>query len=176
MHAGNGPVLELGCGDGRDTEALVAAGFRVIAIDKSEAALAEARARAPSAELHHQDVRGPFPKGARGTGVVLGSLCLHYFSWPETVEIFLRIREVLAPGGLFLCRLNSTNDHHHGARGYPEIGRNFYQVADTSKRFFDLTEVEALFNAGWRVHAMAEEVIHRYGKPKVIWRVVATAA
>ena len=42
-------VLELGCGTGRDTAVLRAAGLRVVAIDSSAAALAEARRAVPGA-------------------------------------------------------------------------------------------------------------------------------
>jgi SAM-dependent methyltransferase len=173
--AGDKPVLELGCGDGIDTAALVESGCRVIAIDNSETALTEARRRMPMAEYHCQDLRAPFPLGSGRAGVVVASLSLHYFPWQETVELVERVRHVLAPGGLFLCRLNSTNDRNHGSIGHPAIEKNYYLVAGRPKRFFSQKEVELLFASGWRVRTLVEEVIHRYAMPKVVWRVVAAA-
>ena len=117
--SGEKPLLEVGCGDGIDTAVLVGAGCRVIAIDRSEAALVEARARAPAGEFHCQDMRAPFPLEAGGASIVVASLSLHYFPWDETTQLVERLRDTLAPGGLLLCRLNSTNDRNHGSVGHP---------------------------------------------------------
>jgi trans-aconitate methyltransferase len=76
---GDAPVLELGCGRGRDTAVLLAAGPPVIALDLDGACLADARHRLPTAEFHQQDLRAPFPLGGRRVGAVVASLCLHYF-------------------------------------------------------------------------------------------------
>lgn len=175
-HLGNKPVLELGCGEGADTAVLLGVGCHVIGIDNSESALDEARFRAASGEFHCQDIRAPFPLSVGGTGVVVASLSLHYFSWQETVELVERIHDVLAPGGLLLCRLNSTDDRNYGSMGHPELEKNYYLVEGKPKRFFSQVEVEQLFSSGWRVLTTVEEVIHRYAEPKVVWHVVATAA
>jgi SAM-dependent methyltransferase len=168
------PLLELGCGDGLDTAVLAGAGCRVIGVDRSEAALAEARARVPGAEFYCRDLREPFPLGAGAAGVVLASLSLHYFPWAETVELVERIRRVLAADGLFVCRVNSTNDRNYGAVGHPEIDRHYYSVSGRTKRFFDRADVESLLATGWQARTLLEETIDRYGLPKVVWRVVAT--
>ena len=48
-------------------------------------------------------------------------------------------------------------------------------VSGKPKRFFSQADVECLFASGWQVRTLVEEVIHRYGTPKVVWRVVADA-
>src|SRR3954470_317316 len=73
------PVFELGCGGGRDTRVLVAAGHRVVALDASADAIAAARAFVPQAEFHCQDMRAPWPVADNELGVVVASLSLHYF-------------------------------------------------------------------------------------------------
>ena len=171
--SGDKPLLEVGCGDGIDTAVLVGAGCRVVAIDQSEAALVEARMRAPADEFHCQDMRAPFPLEAGGASIVVASLSLHYFPWNETTLLVERIRDTLAPGGLLLCRLNSTDARNPGSMGHPQIERNYYMVSGTPKRFFSQADVESLFASGWRIRTLVEEVIHRYGMPKVVWRVVA---
>jgi SAM-dependent methyltransferase len=173
--SGGKPLLEVGCGEGLDTAVFVGGGCRVIAIDRSEAALVEARARAPGAELHCQDIRAPFPLAAGGASVVVASLSLHYFAWDETVQLVTRVRDVLEPGGLLICRVNSTNDRNHGSVGHPELAKNYYSVAGSPKRFFDRADLELLFGKGWQVRTLVEETIHRYALPKVVWRLVADA-
>jgi SAM-dependent methyltransferase len=168
--AGGLSVLELGCGGGRDTEVLAAAGHRVVAVDLSPDSVAKARTRVPQAEFHCQDIRAPFPVDA--AGVVVASLSLHYFPWPETEALVGRIRRVLSPAGVLLCRLNSTNDHHFGASGHPPIDENFYLVDGAPKRFFDRAAVARLFSSGWRMQSAEERTIDRYDLPKSAWEVV----
>jgi SAM-dependent methyltransferase len=164
------PILELGCGGGRDSAVLAAAGHRVVGIDRSDSAIAAARARVPSAEFHCQDVGAAFP--VERVGVILASLSLHYFPWDETVALVDRIRRVLEPHGLLVCRLNSTNDQHFGASGHPAIDENFYLVDGAPKRFFDRAAIDRLFAEGWRVLHKKEGVIARYDHPKSVWEVI----
>ncbi len=172
--AGSLPILEIGCGGGRDTEVLAGAGHRVSAVDLSPDAIAKARVRAPQAQFHCQDIRAPFPVSE--AGVVVASLSLHYFPWPETEALVGRIRNLLRPAGLLLCRLNSTNDHHFGASGHPQIDENFYLVDGAPKRFFDRAAVDRLFTSGWRTLGTEERIIDRYERPKSVWEVVLEKA
>ncbi|MDM0036429.1 class I SAM-dependent methyltransferase [Variovorax sp. J22P271] len=172
-HADGAAILELGCGSGRDTRTLAAAGLRVVGIDLSADAIEEARARVPTAAFHCQDIRAPFPLAAGTVGVVVASLSLHYFDWPETLALVERICGQLRPGGLLLCRLNSTRDFHHGARRDLEAGAdNFYLVDGIPKRFFDRAAVDRLFASGWRLLSADEQVVERYQQPKALWEVI----
>ncbi len=173
-HAGQDPVLEIGCGHGDDTATLTAAGLKVTAFDLSRAAVAVAKARVPSASISRRDIRDPFPMGPGQAGLVVASLSLHYFGWEETVAIVQRVREVLRPGGLLLCRLNSTEDHHFGARGHPPIEPNFFLVDGEPKRFFDEAAVTALFATGWQRLSLEHVVTRKYLQSKALWEVVLT--
>ncbi|MDH4094487.1 MAG: class I SAM-dependent methyltransferase [Betaproteobacteria bacterium] len=173
---GGAPVLELGCGAGRDTAALAAAGLAVFGLDTSAPALRRARARLPGVRFLRRDLRAPLPVAPGGTGAIVASLCLHYFPWRETAAVAARLRRALRPGGVLLCRLNSIRDFHHGARGHPRIGRRYFRVDGERKRFFDRADVRRLFARGWRVLSLEERVIRRYEKPKVVWEVVLERA
>ena len=175
---GNADILELGCGDGRDTATLIDAGHCVTGIDLSSASIARAQARARAltearanrASLHCQDIREPFPLAS--CRVVVASLSLHYFSWPDTLALVERIRQTLTVEGILLCRLNSVNDHHYGASGHPEIEPDYYRVDGEAKRFFDEAAVNRMFSRGWRRLHLEETVIDRYEFPKSAWEVV----
>jgi SAM-dependent methyltransferase len=166
------PVLEIGCGSGDDTATLTAAGLTVIAFDLSPEAVAAARARVPQATIGCQDVRDPFPLGPGAAGAVVASLSLHYFAWDETMALAERIHAVLRPGGLLLCRLNSTEDTHFGARGHPPIEDNYYDVNGEPKRFFDGAAIDRLFATGWQRLSTRHAVTGKYGLPKSLWEVV----
>lgn len=171
-HAGEGPVLEIGCGHGDDTAVLAGAGLKVTAFDLSRAAVAVTRARVPSASIERRDIRDPFPVEEQGSGLVVASLSLHYFGWNETASIVQRVYEVLRPGGLLLCRLNSTEDHHFGASGHRQIEPNFFLVDGEPKRFFDEAAVNLLFATGWRRLSLEHFVTRKYIKSKALWEVV----
>jgi len=168
------PVLDLGCGAGEDTRFLSRRGFRVVAADFSEKALEVTGRRAPGARTTRVDfTRGlPFPDAHFGAAVA--SLSLHYFPWPETVEILGEVRRCLAPGGPLLVRLNSTNDPRYAAARKEEIGPNFFLVDNSPKRLFDENDAAALFSAGWEVEAAAEKTTNRYGHEKTLWEIVVT--
>jgi len=168
-HAGDGPALEIGCGRGDDTATLLAAGVRVVAFDLSPSNVAAAQARAPRAILSCQDARSPFPDAGGPYGVIVASLSLHYFAWHETTTLVSRIHAALRPGGLLLCRLNSTRDRHHGAHGHPVIEPNYYNVRGEPKRFFDPASLTQLFASGWRTLSMREATSYKYLRPKVLW-------
>lgn len=165
------PVLEIGCGSGDDTATLVAAGLSVVAFDLSAEAVASARTRVPQATISCQDVRDPWPLAAGSAGAVVASLSLHYFPWDETMALARRIHAVLRPGGLLLCRLNSTEDRHFGASGHPRIDEHFYLVDGEPKRFFDAADVDRLFAHGWRRLSTRHAVTGKYGLPKSLWEV-----
>ena len=173
--AGAGPVLELGCAEGRDSATLVDAGLKIVAIELSSEAVECARLRVPAgAQFHCQDFRDPFPLAdGASVGVVLASLSLHYFEWGATLELVRRIHRVLRPDGVLLCRLNSINDRHYGGRGPSSVtGRDedcFYLFDGFPKRFFDRAAVERLFADGWRMRHLEELTIDRYAHPKVAW-------
>jgi SAM-dependent methyltransferase len=164
------PIFELGCGGGRDSAVLVAAGHKVVGIDLSAKAIANAKTRAPSAEFHCQDIQAPWPLAR--AGVIVASLSLHYFPWPETEVLAARIHATLMPSGVLLCRLNSTNDHHYGASGHPRLSDDYYMVDGEPKRFFDRAAVERLFTTGWRMLHNEEGVIARYDHPKSVWETI----
>jgi len=170
------PLLELGCGTGRDTAALLGAGHAVVALDRSLAALTVARLGARGATFVRQDLLEPWPSRDSGYGAVIASLSLHYFDWATTEGLVARVSAALGVGGVFICRLNSTRDHHFGASGHPLLEPNFFDVKGEPKRFFDHTDVDRLFARGWRVLSAEESVIDRYRAPKAAWELVLEPA
>ncbi|MBI5095225.1 MAG: class I SAM-dependent methyltransferase [Candidatus Hydrogenedentes bacterium] len=171
-HAHRNVVLELGCGGGRDTSEILAAGMEVVAMDLSAESLARCAVVAPVARLVRADIGRPLPFRDGEFDVVLASLSLHYFPWDVTVKSMDEIARCIGSGGLFVMRVNSANDLNYGADSTDEIERHFLRVGSQTKRFFDRDDLERLMR-GWIVESMEEMIIHRYEKPKAIWEVVA---
>jgi SAM-dependent methyltransferase len=170
-----GQVLELGCGNGRDTVDLLAADCKVIAMDISRENVAECAVSAPKADVLQVDIGKPLPFATNSTSVIIASLSLHYFSWNVTLQIASELKRCIKSGGLLLVRLNSVNDHHHGSLSTLEIEPNFYNVGKGTKRFFDEKSVR-LFLQGWDIQFLEENVIDRYEKPKYVWEAMAVSS
>lgn len=171
--AGQGPLLELGCDTGGDTEWLRAQGFDVVAGDIAMPALRQCASAAPGARLIQFDLRRPLPFPDGAFGVVVASLCLHYFDWATTKRAVAEVHRCLQPGGLLLFRGNSVRDVHHGANAGVEIEPGLRRVhGDYSeeKRFFDRPDLDRLFTPdAWTWQSCREATIARYAAPKVAW-------
>jgi hypothetical protein len=113
---------------------------------------------------------------ANELGVIVASLSIHYFSWAETQALVGRIRSALRPGGVFLCRLNSDQDHNFGASGHPEIEPNFFMVQGAPKRFFNEAAITSLFAEGWNTLSLEHFVTKKYVRSKALWEVVLERA
>ena len=95
-------ILELGCGAGRVTAPLSALGHHVVAVDQSEAMLAEVRRRVPDAAPRVGDAES-LDLGRHVPAVVLGSHLVH--AGASLGAAFLATcRRHVAPGGAVLIQ------------------------------------------------------------------------
>lgn len=166
-------ALDLGSGDGEDTELLVNAGCHVTALDFSESALARVAARTPGARLVKHLLPAPLPFEDGSFEVVVAGLSLHYFGWADTVSLISDIRRLIQPSGVLVWRVNATGDLNFGFGQGNEIEKNLFDVDGRLKRFFDEESCRALFEDGWRLHSLNESIEHKYDAPKHTWEGVA---
>jgi SAM-dependent methyltransferase len=97
-----GLVVDLGCGSGITSRALVDAGYRVVGIDTSRPLLARARRAAPGARFKHASfLDEPLPEcvAILAVGEVL---C---YTTESLEPVFRRVYRALRPGGLFVFDL-----------------------------------------------------------------------
>lgn len=98
---GGARVLDLGCGDGRNALHLARNGFRVTAIDMSEAAIGKLTRSARKAKLSIRtdvaDMRAfRFPEDY---DLIVAHGCLHLLTRPEWNRVIARMKEHTNPGG-----------------------------------------------------------------------------
>jgi SAM-dependent methyltransferase len=90
-------VLDAGCGPGFYTEALAERGASVVAFDASEAMVALARERVPSATVVRAVLGEPLPFADGEFDLVVSALAIHYAA--DRAAAFRELHRVVRPGG-----------------------------------------------------------------------------
>jgi len=136
-------VLDAGCGGGRNLVHLLRSGYEVYALDADPGAIAQVRRLAaevapeppPPERFRAESVEASgFPDGA--ADVVLSSAVLHFARDTDHFRaMLLGCWRLLAPGGLFFCRLASSIGIEDRVRPLPEQGEGRHAIPDGSERF-----------------------------------------
>ncbi|EKV01690.1 methyltransferase family protein [Leptolyngbya sp. PCC 7375] len=121
----NGLIVDLGCGSGISTLEFIKARYQVLGVDISEAMIASARTRVPSADFRVASlfqIEIPTCKVVTAIGE-----CLNYLFDPDNneqllVQLFKRIYQALEPGGVFIFDIAEPgqidkNDEQHFTEG-----------------------------------------------------------
>lgn len=101
-------VVELGCGGGTAETALLAQRFRLTGVDLSVEQLRRAKERVPEADFVHADfTEVEFEPGS--IDAVAAFYSFNHVPRDLLAGLFARIRQWLAPGGLFLTALGARD-------------------------------------------------------------------
>lgn len=101
----NGLIVDLGCGSGLSAAEFTAAHFQVLGVDISESMIALARTKVPNAEFR---VGSLFETDIPACNAVVSiGECLNYLFdadhiYSALVQLFQRVYNALAPGGIFI--------------------------------------------------------------------------
>ena len=153
-------VVDVGCGFGRNLVYLLRAGYDVFAIDPDADAVAEVRALAarlaPGLAPSHFRVepveRSTLPEAF--ASVVLSSAVLHFARDDAEFDAMLAgTWRLIAPGGLFFCRLASTIGMESQVRRIDGTTRRFLLPDGTARYLVD----QALLTA--RTHEMGGQLL-----------------
>nr|WP_022661088.1 methyltransferase domain-containing selenoprotein MduS [Paucidesulfovibrio longus] len=142
-------LLELGCGQGRDSFLFAQNGLNVTGLDYSESAVAEVSEKAANIGLSSrlrtqvQDLREPLPFTDESFDACYSHmlLCMEL----STAEIAFILREthrILKPGGLAVYSVRSSFDKHY--RTGTHLGEDIYEIGDFVVHFFTEGKVRQL--------------------------------
>lgn len=166
-------LLELGCGQGRDTLFFGRSGLHVTATDYSHSALDAVAAKARSAGLSARidtrqcDVRDPlpFPDGSFESCYSHMLYCMA-LTTPELERLSREIWRVLRPGGLNIYTVRHTGDAHRGTGIHR--GEEMWEVGGFIVHFFDREKVARLAS-GFEIVGIDE--FEEGGLPRKLFRV-----
>jgi SAM-dependent methyltransferase len=130
-----GFAIDLGCGSGNETLAMLRAGFRVLAVDALPEAVAMTAERAAAEGFSERcatavaDLAGlDLPAGA---ALIHARFALPFVPESEFPRLWASIRAALAPGGCFAGQLFGPNDQF--AREVPEGSMTFHDAAAVAR-------------------------------------------
>ncbi|MGN0062911.1 MAG: class I SAM-dependent methyltransferase [Nocardioides sp.] len=132
-------ILDVGCGSGPTTAALLERGADVSGFDVSAAMVGIARRHLPDADLRVHDLAVPLPWQEGTFDAAVASLVLHYL--PDWSAPLAELRRVLVPGGRLVVSVN-----HPGAFPvvHPEL--DYFGVTEYTEDYeFTGTTVDLTF-------------------------------
>ena len=144
-------VLDLGCGDGRLTEALVAAGCVVVGVDASPEQVAAARARGLDARL----MDGQALTFADEFDAVFSNAALHWMKDPG--RVLRGVSRALRPGGRFAGEFGAQGNVAAVSKAVADaLARRGLRFADLDPWYYPTAAEygQALESAGFRVDAI----------------------
>lgn len=175
-------ILDLGCGSGYDALTLAEVGFQVKGADISRVAIEHAHAQAAHigldvAFLEH-DIATPLPYRDAEFDAVISNLTLHMFRAELAAAIVDEITRCLAPGGLFMFHVNSTDDFPYRSKLQPPVvalSDQLYRFGrGQTMRFFTGSDCRALVSGLSLLHLEAIRMLRPDGQvQKCAWRCIA---
>ncbi len=170
---GKKEIIELGCGQGRDTIFFLQNGFRVDALDYTEKGLQGITGKAKelrlskfiSARVH--DARDPLPfDDASFDACYSHMLFCMALTTAELRFLSDEIGRVLKPGGLNIYTVRHTGDAHY--RAGIHRGEDMYEMGGFIVHFFSREKVELLAK-GYEIVSIDE--FEEGGLPRKLFRV-----
>jgi SAM-dependent methyltransferase len=159
-----GTILDLGCGEGRDSILFGNQGHDAVGLDFSHRAVRSARDDSRHLQRRIRFVvadmaRGSLPFADVAFGGVFSHDGLHYFDDAITSRLFADIRRVVAEDGVFGFSVKSVRDPQWG-EGI-EIEPNFFVLNGHARHFFDVQYAQEKLR-GFEVLRM-EEMSREFG-------------
>ena len=164
-------ILDLGCGDGSNTLALLEKCKQVIPCDVSVNAIKNVIRNFPEVEYancYNYMFGLPYTDG--DFDMIVADQSLHFFNDYFTKKILFSIKRVLKQNGALLFRVNSINDKNYMQDFVLALDNHFYLNNEgLSIRYFSLEEIYSFFGNG-NVEYLEEEKLEKDGKQKTLWK------
>lgn len=175
IHSKN--ILELGCGNGRDSIYFAKIGLNVTAIDASDAAIEQLRKQNDKENICFicDDFVSSSTIYSGQYDYVYSRFTLHAINEKQETEVLHNVYKVLKDKGQFFVEVRSINDDLYGMG--EKVGRNSYVYNGHFRRFIIIEELkEKLEEVGFHIKSAREErgfAPYKGDNPPII-RIIAT--
>jgi SAM-dependent methyltransferase len=166
-------ILELGCGQGRDTIYFASKGIIVVAIDSSQVAIDSLskitiEKSLPIKPRIHNPCEG-IPFDDSYFDAVYSHMFFNMrFTDDQLKYLFVEVKRVLKSGGLNLFSVRSDNDAMY--KKGTEVEKNIYDINGFQIRFFTKSDIEDILRA---TGFTAYKIIEAYEQPASLYCVYA---
>jgi len=117
-------ILDVGCGDGRDSLHFAENGLKVTAIDFSDEAIGRVKAADKGIDARVMDILEMDFEDAE-FDAVYAHLSIQYFDDATTDQVIANIKRMLKPGGYFFIKCKSVEDPLFGQG--EKVGENMFK-------------------------------------------------
>ncbi len=162
-------ILDLGCGQGRDSIYFYERGFDVTAIDFSGAALTTLENK--KIQVIQQDIRDLSIFEDNVFEVVCSNLVLHFFSDREMQTIIDEMYRILKPSGIFMFTVKNQHDKWYGKD--KNVGEDAFLSNGITRYYRTKAAMRSFLNRF--ILIQFEEGTHRMFNDKLsaYWKIVA---
>jgi SAM-dependent methyltransferase len=165
-------ILELGCGQGRDTLFFASNGLDVYALDSSKVAVdnlfKKARERNIPVTLEHFDARRGIPYGNKYFDAVYSHMFYNMnFTDEELGLLFIESRRLLQNNGLLYFSVRSDKDAQYNTG--KKIDTNIYEINGFQIRFFTKAQIRSFLSDYFEI----KNIIEDYEEPASLYLVLS---
>jgi SAM-dependent methyltransferase len=162
-------ILELGCGQGRDTIFFASKGLNMVAIDSSEVAINTLSKITTEKNLPIRPIINNASDGIPFDNSYFDAVYSHMFfnmrfTDDQVKSLFVEVNKVLKNGGLNLFSVRSDNDAMY--KKGTQVEKNIYDINGFQIRFFTKSDVEDILMA---TGFTAYEIIEAYEEPASLY-------
>jgi len=125
-------LLDIGCGNGRDSIYFADKGLNVTAVDFSKEAIEQIKKKRNNINALVTDIAKY--KTTKKFDIIFANLAIQFFDDKTTTKVFNNLYTILKPKGLFIIRCKSTTDAYY--KKGEKIEDNFYIYNNQKRRFF----------------------------------------
>ena len=167
-------ILELGCGQGRDTLFFAAKGFQIYGLDSSKIAIESVNTKAmesglSSITLKHWDAKQELPFDNDYFDAVYSHMFFNMgFKYHDLQDLFKEVNRTLKNNGFHCFSVRSDNDKFY--RKGKEIDSGVFEINGFHIRFFTKKEIQDLA----REHNFViDEIVEEYEEPVSLYLVTS---
>ena len=153
-------ILELGCGQGRDSVFFAKLGFNIIAVDISENAIKFVKKikneqNFKNLQLFIHDMQEPFNFQNMNFDLVYSNLSLQFFNITQLEKIFSNIYDILTENSFFLFSTKKSGDKYFNLGN--KISDNAFEHNGIIRFFFSKSELESLLEKNFTIISFEED-------------------